>query len=54
MRMVCGASISGLPQITLPIGAVDGSPIGLSFIGWRNGEEALLALAKKLSGELWG
>jgi amidase len=49
MRLVCLASISGLPQITLPIGTVDGAPVGLSFIGWRNGEEELLALAKRLA-----
>jgi amidase len=48
MRLVCMASISGLPQMTIPIGTVDGAPFGLSFIGWRNGEEALLTLATRL------
>jgi amidase len=51
MRMVCSCSISGLPQITLPIGSVGGSPTGLSIIGWRHGEEALLNLAKELLPE---
>lgn len=49
MRLVCMASISGLPQITVPIGCMGGSPVGLSFLGWKNGEEALLDLAVRLS-----
>ena len=49
MRMTCTASLSGLPQVTMPIGTVDGCPVGLSFIGWRNGDEALLDLAVQLS-----
>lgn len=48
MRLICMASISGLPQITIPIGTLAGAPVGLSFIGWRYGEEALLGLAKRL------
>ena len=47
--MICAASISGLPQLTIPIGTSDGAPVGLSLIGWRNGEEALLSLAKRLA-----
>lgn len=49
MRLVCMASISGLPQVTMPIGTLDGAPIGLSFLGWRNGDEALLQIVKRLS-----
>ena len=49
MRLVCLASISGLPQVTVPIGSVAGAPVGLSFIGWRDGDEALLALAQRIS-----
>ena len=49
MRMVCAASISGLPQVTLPIGTTSGSPVGLSFLGWRGSDEELLALARSLS-----
>lgn len=49
MRLSCLASISGLPQVTIPIGTVRGAPFGLSFLGWRHGEEALLALARRLA-----
>jgi amidase len=49
MRLTCTAGVSGLPQMSLPAGTVDGCPIGLSFIGWAGGDEALLDLACELS-----
>lgn len=49
MRLVCMASISGLPQVTIPVGTVAGPPVGLSFIGWSGGEEALLSLAVRMA-----
>ncbi len=45
MRLTCIAGLGGLPQVSLPIGAVAGTPVGLSFIGWPGGDEALLSLA---------
>lgn len=41
----CLAGHAGLPQISLPATEAAGCPIGLSMIGWRNGDEALLDLA---------
>ncbi len=49
MRMTCIAGLSGLPQVSLPVGTLGGRPVGLSFIGWAGGDEALLDLAVKLS-----
>ena len=49
LRMTCTSSMSGAPQVNIPIGTVAGCPAGLSFIGWRGGDEALLDLAVKLS-----
>jgi len=49
MRLTCIAGLSGLPQVTIPIGAVSGCPVGLSFIGWAGGDETLLDLAVRLS-----
>jgi amidase len=49
MRLTCIASLTGLPQISIPGGTIDGCPIGLSFIGWAGGDEALLDLAVKLA-----
>ena len=45
MRLTCIAGLGGLPQVSLPAGTVEGCPVGLSFIGWAGGDEALLDLA---------
>jgi amidase len=49
MRLTCISGLSGLPQITLPAGIVDGCPAGLSLIGWAGSDEALLELACRLA-----
>jgi amidase len=49
MRLTCTAGLSGLPQVSMPTGTVDGCPVGLSFIGWAGGDEALLTLAVRLA-----
>jgi amidase len=49
MRLTCIAGLGGLPQMSIPVGTVAGCPIGLSFIGWRGGDEALLDLAVTLA-----
>ncbi len=49
MRLTCTAGVAGLPQMNLPAALLDGCPIGLSFIGWAGGDEALLDLACELS-----
>lgn len=49
MRLTCIAGVAGLPQVTIPIGTVAGCPVGLSFIGWAGGDEALLELAVRLA-----
>jgi amidase len=49
MRLTCIAGLSGLPQVSLPIGSVAGCPVGLSFVGWAGGDEALLELCGRLS-----
>jgi amidase len=45
MRLTCSAGVAGLPQISIPAGTLDGCPVGLSFIAWPGGDEALLDLA---------
>jgi amidase len=42
------ASLSGFPQITLPIGKVNGLPFGISLIGQANDDELLLKVARKV------
>ena len=38
-------AISGYPHITLPMGSLHGLPLGLSFVGGANSDEALLSMA---------
>ena len=49
MRLTCTAGSAGLPQMSIPAGTLDDCPIGLSFIAWAGGDEALLDLACELS-----
>jgi amidase len=49
MALTSIAGIGGLPQITIPIGTLDGCPIGLSLIGWAGADETLLDLAVALA-----
>jgi amidase len=48
----CLAGHAGLPQISIPATEAAGCPIGLSFIGWKGGDEALLDLAVTLANTL--
>jgi amidase len=45
MRLTCSAGLGGLPQVSVPAGTIVGCPVGLSFMGWPGGDEALLDLA---------
>ena len=49
MRLTCTAGMAGLPQMSIPAGTINGCPVGLSFIGWAGGDEALLDLAFTLA-----
>lgn len=42
MQLSCIAGLSGLPQVTIPAGEVDGAPIGLSLIAGANQDLKLL------------
>jgi amidase len=46
------AGLGRLPQVQLPAGRVDGAAIGLSLIGPRGGDRALLALAEEVAAAL--
>jgi amidase len=48
----CLAGHAGLPQISIPAAEAEGCPIGLSFIGWKGGDEAMLDLAVTLANAL--
>ncbi|MUT66592.1 amidase [Paenibacillus sp. NEAU-GSW1] len=52
MQLCCIAGLSGLPQITLPAGEVDGAPIGLSFIAGAKQDLKLLKWARQFAGRM--
>jgi amidase len=48
LQMLCISGLSGFPQISLPLGIVDGCPIGLSLIAPPGRDRALVALARAI------
>lgn len=45
MQLLCPAGLGGLPQITIPIGSVEGAPVGLSIMARRGKDRDLMDLA---------
>jgi amidase len=43
------AGLTGLPQVNLPVATSGSIPVGLSLIGWRGGDAALVAAACALA-----
>jgi len=50
MRLTCIAPMCGVPQVSAPLATVYGRPLGLSLIGPRHADLALMRLAQELSG----
>jgi amidase len=48
IALLCIAGLGGLPQVSLPLAEIDGLPLGLSIVGRRGSDEALLDLAVDL------
>ena len=54
-RMSCFTShggLTGVPQVSLPGATVDGLPVGLSIVGARGSDAALVAVAKAMEARL--
>jgi amidase len=49
LSILCIAGLSGLPQVTMPLARLDGCPLGLSLIGPRGADRALIDLALRLA-----
>lgn len=49
MALICLASLASLPQISIPVAQSHGMPVGIGFVGWRGGDEALVDLAQTLA-----
>ncbi|MBB6305919.1 amidase [Xanthobacter tagetidis] len=47
MEILCVAGIGRLPQVTLPVGTVDGAPVGLSILARRGKDMDLLDIAAR-------
>ena len=45
------AGLAGVPQISLPLAEVNGTPIGLSLMAARGGDETLIALAQEIESQ---
>lgn len=48
IRLLSPAGLAGLPQVSLPLAVLDGCPMGLSLIGPRGRDSALLALIEAM------
>lgn len=48
LQLLCLSGLSGFPQITLPLGTVDGAPFGLSLLGPAGSDRALIRLGRQV------
>lgn len=48
IRLLCWSGLSGFPQISLPLGSVDGAPFGISLLGPAGSDVALTRLGRKV------
>jgi len=48
LHLLCIAGLAGFPQITLPVGQIDGAPFGLSLIGPPDSDVALIRLGRRI------
>jgi amidase len=46
LRLLCLSGLSGFPQITLPLGSVDGAPFGISLLGPHGSDLKLIRLGR--------
>ena len=48
LRLLCVSGLTGLPELTLPLGSVHGAPFGLSLTGPKGSDTALLAVGQQV------
>lgn len=48
IRLLCLSGLTGFPQLTLPLASIDGAPFGISLLGPRGSDLALLAIGRKI------
>jgi amidase len=54
IRLTCMGGTTGRPQLSLPLAEVDGLPVGLSIMGNRGDDEALIGFALEIERALAG
>jgi amidase len=54
LPLTCIAPLGGIPQLTMPLGAVKDLPVGLSLLAARGNDSLLLGLAEDLANGLQG
>jgi amidase len=52
ITLTCIAGMTGAPQLSMPVGEVDGLPIGLSLMGEAGADQVILALALAAGNQL--
>ncbi|QIB35218.1 amidase [Ancylobacter pratisalsi] len=52
MELLCPAGLGGLPQLTIPVGTVNGAPVGLSILARRGKDMELLDFAARAFSDL--
>lgn len=52
MAITCIAGLAGLPQVSLPMAAADGTPLGVSLLGPAGSDRALIRLAIEIARAL--
>ena len=52
IRLTCIGGTTGRPQLSLPLGEVDGLPVGLSLMGNRGDDESLIGFALEIEKAL--
>ncbi len=48
LHLLCLSGLSGFPQLTLPLGMVDGAPFGISLLGPAGSDLALIGLGRRI------
>ena len=48
IRLLCWSGLSGFPQISLPLGAVHGTPFGISLLGPAGSDMALIRIGRRI------
>ncbi|TCD11363.1 amidase [Oricola cellulosilytica] len=52
LRLLCVSGLTGFPQMSIPAGVVDGAPFGVSVLGPKGSDRAVIAIAEGLAGRL--